>query len=32
VDGDPSQDVGILKQKAAIELVMKSGSVVVDRR
>jgi imidazolonepropionase-like amidohydrolase len=32
VDGDPSQDVGILKQKAAIELVMKSGRVVVDRR
>ena len=32
VDGDPSQDVGILKQKPAIELVMKSGEVVVDRR
>jgi len=32
VDGDPSQDVGILKQKPAIELVMKSGRTVVDRR
>ena len=32
VDGDPSQDVSILKQKTAIELVMKSGRVVVDRR
>jgi imidazolonepropionase-like amidohydrolase len=32
VDGDPSQDVGILRQKPAIEVVMKSGRVVVDRR
>jgi imidazolonepropionase-like amidohydrolase len=32
VDGDPSQDVGILKQQPDIELVMKSGEVVVDRR
>jgi imidazolonepropionase-like amidohydrolase len=32
VAGDPSQDVGILQQKPAIELVMKSGEVVVDRR
>ena len=32
VDGDPSRDVGILRQKAAIELVMKSGRIAVDRR
>jgi imidazolonepropionase-like amidohydrolase len=32
VDGDPSENVSILKQKAAIELVMKSGDIVVDRR
>ena len=32
VDSDPSEDVSILKQKATIELVMKSGRVVVDRR
>ena len=32
VDGEPSQDVAILKDKAAIELVMKSGGIVVDRR
>ena len=32
VDGDPSQDVSILQQSATIELVMKSGRVVVDRR
>ena len=32
VAGDPSEDVTILKQKAAIELVMKSGEIVVDRR
>ena len=32
VDGDPSQDVSILKQKPAIEVVMKSGRVAVDRR
>jgi imidazolonepropionase-like amidohydrolase len=32
VTGDPSQDVSILKQKSAIELVMKSGEIVVDRR
>jgi imidazolonepropionase-like amidohydrolase len=32
VEGDPSKDVGILRQKAAIELVMKAGRVVVDRR
>jgi imidazolonepropionase-like amidohydrolase len=32
VDGDPSQDVTILRDKAAIEVVMRSGAVVVDRR
>ena len=32
VAGDPSQDVAILKQKPAIELVMKSGRIAVDRR
>jgi imidazolonepropionase-like amidohydrolase len=32
VDGDPSRDVGILRQKAAIELVMKSGRIAADRR
>jgi len=32
VGGDPSRDVGILRQKAAIELVMKSGRIAADRR
>ena len=32
VDGDPSQDVTLLKQKEVIELVMKSGRIAVDRR
>jgi imidazolonepropionase-like amidohydrolase len=32
VDGDPSRDVGILKEKSAIELVMQSGRIAVDRR
>jgi imidazolonepropionase-like amidohydrolase len=32
VDGDPSRDVSILKQKPAIEVVMKSGRIVLDRR
>ncbi len=32
VDGDPSQDISLLKQKPAIELVMKSGQIAADRR
>ena len=32
VDGDPSKDIAILKDKSAIKVVMKSGSIVVDRR
>lgn len=32
VDGDPSRDVGVLRQKPAIELVMKAGAIVADRR
>jgi len=32
VNGDPIQDITILKDKSAIELVMRSGRIVVDRR
>jgi imidazolonepropionase-like amidohydrolase len=32
VDGDPSKDISILKNKSAIKVVMKSGSIAVDRR
>jgi len=31
VNGDPIQDITILKDKSAIELVMRSGRIVVDR-
>jgi imidazolonepropionase-like amidohydrolase len=31
VDGDPSKDIAILKDKSAIKVVMKSGSIEVDR-
>jgi imidazolonepropionase-like amidohydrolase len=32
VDGDPSRDIAILKDKSAIKLVMRSGRIAVDRR
>jgi imidazolonepropionase-like amidohydrolase len=32
VDGDPLQKIAVLKEKSAIELVMRSGQTVVDRR
>jgi imidazolonepropionase-like amidohydrolase len=32
VDGDPLKDIGVLRQKERILLVMKEGEIVVDRR
>lgn len=32
IDGDPIQDIKILKDKSAVKVVMQSGQIVVDRR